>query len=206
MKLFDYLKNFGFENETEVVMPGTNAKMNEMQALMGCQVLAHMDGIISHRKAVDACYRKRLKDVPGIHIPQVPASNIEFNFAYFPVEIDAAEFGMDRDGLYKALQRFNIFARRYFYPLLTDFACYRAISVKDPLTCARKVAERILTLPIYDSLAVADVERICDCIQALSASRKSKKAGKAPVTNGEHRTTSRVNRAAANHTGPRRAV
>ena len=167
MKVFDYLKNFGFDGETEVVMPGTNAKMNELQALMGSQVLGHMDGIISRRQQIDALYRARLKGIPGLHVPELPSGGVKFNYSYFPVEIDADQFGMDRDQLYTALQRFNIFTRRYFYPLVTDFACYRGLSVKDPLTQARKIARRILTLPIYDSLGLPDAERICECIESM---------------------------------------
>jgi dTDP-4-amino-4,6-dideoxygalactose transaminase len=173
MKVFDYLKNFGFENELEVVMPGTNAKMNEFQALMGSQILGHVDEIISRRRQIDAAYRARLKGVPGIHLPNLPAANVKFNFAYFPVEIEADQFGMDRDQLYSALQRYNVFSRRYFYPLITDFACYRSLSVKDPLTKARKIAKRILTLPIYDSLPLPDVERICDIIAYLGRTQSA---------------------------------
>ena len=169
MKVFDYLKNFGFDGETEVVMPGTNAKMNEIQALMGLQILGHLDGIISRRQQIDALYRTRLKEIPGIHIPELPSAQVKFNHAYFPVEIEADQFGMDRDQLYTALQRYNLFTRRYFYPLVTDFACYRSLAVKDPLTTARKIAKRVLTLPIYDSLTLHDVGRICDMIQSLSS-------------------------------------
>ncbi|MGO8697119.1 MAG: DegT/DnrJ/EryC1/StrS family aminotransferase [Limisphaerales bacterium] len=181
MKVFDYLKNFGFENELEVVMPGTNAKMNEFQALMGSQVLGHVEEIISRRERIDALYRTRLKGVPGVHLPELPSANVKFNYAYFPVEINAEEFGMDRDQLYNALMRYNVFTRRYFYPLITDFACYRGLSVKDPLRNARKIAKRVLTLPIYDSLALPDVDRICEMI-AYFASGES--AGKALSTSG----------------------
>jgi dTDP-4-amino-4,6-dideoxygalactose transaminase len=166
-KLFDYLKNFGFENELEVVMPGTNAKMNEFQALMGLQVLRHLDGIISRRAKIDALYRSRLKEIPGIRIPTPTPANVRYNHAYFPIEIDPAKFGMSRDELYAALQKLNVFTRRYFYPLVTDFACYRSLTHKDPLATAHRTAERILTLPIYDSLALHDAERICDIIAQL---------------------------------------
>lgn len=166
-KTFDYLKNFGFENEVEVVMPGTNAKMNEMQALMGLQVLDHLPAIVERRRKIDSLYRSRLADIPGLHIPQPPAGNVQFNFSYFPVEIDAAEFGMSRDDLYSALQKYNVFSRRYFYPLVSDFPCYRHLAHSDPLTTAKVVAMRILTLPIYDSLALDDVNRICDIIEEI---------------------------------------
>ena len=179
-KIFDYLKNFGFENELEVVMAGTNAKMNEVQALMGLQVLDHLEGIISRRKQIDAVYRSRLATIPGVCIPELPPANVHYNHAYFPIEIDAGEFGMSRDDLYAALQKYNVFARRYFYPLVSDFACYRSLSITDPLTTAKQVARRILTLPIYDSLALPDVERICDIIQQLSPA-----AGQKPLSNSK---------------------
>jgi dTDP-4-amino-4,6-dideoxygalactose transaminase len=173
-KLFDYLKNFGFENELEVVMAGTNAKMNEVQALLGLQVLGHLEGIISRRKQIDATYRSRLASIPGVQIPSLPADNVRYNYAYFPVEIDEQAFGMSRDALYAALQKYNVFARRYFYPLVSDFACYRSLSINDPLAAAKRVSRRILTLPIYDALALQDVERICECIETICPNFKGK--------------------------------
>lgn len=168
-KTFDYLKNFGFENEVEVVMPGTNAKMNEMQALMGSMVLEHFDAQIEKSRQIAALYREKLKDVRGIHlVPELP-KDVRYNYAYMPVEVDEKEFGMSRDQLYKELKKYNIYSRRYFYPLVCDFACYKSVAVKDPLTVARKVAERILTLPIYYDLGLDDVQRICDIIIATGA-------------------------------------
>lgn len=170
-RVFDYLKNFGFESELEVVMPGTNAKMNEFQALMGLQVLRYLDPIISRRAKIDALYRSCLQDIPGIHIPNLPSGNVRFNHAYFPVEIRQEEFGMSRDDLYAALQKYNVFTRRYFYPLINDFPCYRHVALTAPLTKARRIAGQILTLPIYDSLALEDVERICRMIKELHLTR-----------------------------------
>lgn len=167
MRTFDYLKNFGFENETEVVMPGTNAKMNEMQAAMGLQVLQHMPSIIDRRRAIDTRYRAHLQNIPGIRLGAASPPGVEWNFAYFPVEIDPSEFGLSRDQLFEALKKFNVFARRYFYPLISDFACYRHVSVTDPLTIARRVADRILTLPIYHDLSLDEVDHICECILHL---------------------------------------
>jgi len=187
MKVFDYLKNFGFENELQVVMPGTNAKMNEFQALMGSQVLRHIESIIMKRREIDSLYRARLKNIPGVHIPELPSVSVKFNYSYFPVEIDTDQFGMDRDHLYAGLQKFNVFTRRYFYPLVTDFACYRSLSVKDPLTTARRIAGRILCLPIYDSLELQDVDRICGCIESLCPGFESKsRLRKSTAANGGH--------------------
>jgi dTDP-4-amino-4,6-dideoxygalactose transaminase len=162
--LFDYLKNFGFKNEEEVVMPGTNAKMNEMQALMGSQVLKYLEENISKREKITALYRQRLKEIPGIRLVPPLAVEIKYNHGYFPIEVDEKEFGMSRDELYEKLKEYNVFSRRYFYPLITDYACYRNVSVKDPLTIARQAAKRILTLPIYDGLHLSDVEAICEII------------------------------------------
>lgn len=150
-KTFDYLKNFGFESQVEVVMPGTNAKMNEMQALMGLTVLEHMDEVINKRKIITDVYRKRLCDIPGLRLPTLLPDHVDYNFAYFPIEIDEKAMGISRDGLFQRLKEYNVLARRYFYPLVCDFACYKHVSVNDPLKTARKVSRRILTLPIYDS-------------------------------------------------------
>jgi dTDP-4-amino-4,6-dideoxygalactose transaminase len=164
---FDYLKNFGFKSQVEVVMPGTNAKMNEMQALMGIHVLKYLDEIIEKGRQIDALYRERLATVPGIHLPPPLPEDIRYNYAYIPIEVDEKEFGMSRNALYEALKEFNIFSRRYFYPLVCDFACYRNVSVADPLMVARRVASRILILPSYYDLRLDEVRTICDIIDHL---------------------------------------
>jgi dTDP-4-amino-4,6-dideoxygalactose transaminase len=165
----DYLKNFGFKNEVEVVMPGTNAKMNEMQALMGLTMLKYVPQLIEKRWTITKLYRERLQSVPGIYLPPLPSDEIDYNYAYFPVEINKREFGISRDQLYEKLKEYNIFTRRYFYPLICDFACYRNVPVVDPLKTARRVAKRVLTLPIYYDLALDDVQKICDIIIAIGS-------------------------------------
>jgi dTDP-4-amino-4,6-dideoxygalactose transaminase len=170
---FDYLKNFGFENEVEVVMPGTNAKMNEFQALMGEMMLDHIDHLISQRKKLYERYQELLKDVPGIRFVSSLLADVEYNYAYMPIEVDEKDFGLSRDRLYEELKKYNVFTRRYFYPLLCDFPCYRAITVNDSLSVARSVASRILTLPIYTDLPLDDVQMICDIIIEIG----SKKVG-----------------------------
>ena len=172
-QILDYLKNFGFKNETEVVMPGTNAKMNEFQALMGSLVLKHIDDLIEKGRAIEAIYRERLADVPGIRIPPPPPPNVRYNYGYMPVEVDEAEFGMSRDRLYEELKKLNIHARRYFYPLVSDFACYQNVQTRDPLTVAKGVTERILTLPTYYELTLERVKQICDAIVIFSSVESS---------------------------------
>jgi dTDP-4-amino-4,6-dideoxygalactose transaminase len=164
---FDYLKNFGFKNEIEVIMPGTNAKMNEFQALMGILILRHLDGIIERLRKIDAMYRERLKDLPGIKFTNPLPGNVSYNYMYEPIEIIEEEFGMSRDALFNKLKEYNIHCRRYFYPLVCDYACYQSIAVNDPLIVARQIAKRIITLPIYEDLAIGDVEIICDIIKEI---------------------------------------
>lgn len=166
-RTLDYLKNFGFENEVEVVIPGTNAKMNEMQALMGILILKRLNGLIGCSRKIDATYRECLKDVPGINFPPPLSDDIKYNHVYQPVEIVEDEFGMNRDTLYEALKGYNIYTRRYFYPLLCDYSCYRNVALLDPLRVARTVANRILVLPIYPDLHIEDVFRICDIIKYI---------------------------------------
>jgi dTDP-4-amino-4,6-dideoxygalactose transaminase len=164
-KTFDYLKNFGFESQEEVVMPGTNAKMNEMQALMGLTVLEHLDEVIQKRKVITNIYRKMLNNIPGLKLPPIPSDHIEYNFAYFPIEIDEREMGISRNRLFQRLKEHNVFARKYFYPLVCDYSCYKNVSVNDPLKISRKVSQQIITLPIYDTLDIKDVEKICKIIK-----------------------------------------
>lgn len=166
-KTFDYLKNFGFENELEVVIPGTNAKMNEFQALMGMQVLKHMSAVGAKLYAIAAVYRKRLSLIPGIKLPPALPEGVTHNYSYVPIEV-LPVFPISRDGLYDRLKTYNVFSRRYFYPLVTDFPCYRDLTITDPLTVARGVASRILTLPIYHDLPIKDVNRICKIIESLA--------------------------------------
>lgn len=166
-QIFDYLKNFGFKNETEVVMPGTNAKMNEFQALMGEMVLKHMPQIHSSRRLIYERYQQLLSKIPGIKLPPPLPENVKYNYAYLSIEVDAAQYGISRDRLYEELKKYNIYARRYFYPLLNDFACYHSVSVNDPLTVARRASQQILTLPMYHDLPLSDVEQICEIIRVL---------------------------------------
>jgi len=180
--LFDYLKNFGFKSEVEVVMPGTNAKMNEMQALMGIQVLKYLNEMILKRAKITNIYRARLKEVPGIRLVPMLSPDIEYNYAYMPIEVDEKEFGMNRDALYERLKEWNVHTRRYFYPLICDYSCYRSISINGDLPVARRVADHILTLPIYDSLELFDVDAICDIIISLHQGKRSKTQVTVPPT------------------------
>ncbi len=170
---FDYLKNFGFKNEVEVVMPGTNAKMNEFQALMGEMILKDVADIINQRKELYECYRECLKGVSGVKLSPEVAHDVDYNYAYMPVEIDEEDFGLSRDQLYDGLKKYNIFARRYFYPLVCDYACYQSVAIQDPLIIARRASKAIITLPIYDDLTAGAVQKICDCIAEIQKANRS---------------------------------
>jgi len=171
-KKLNYLKNFGFEGQFEVVMPGTNAKMNEIQALMGLAVLEYMDEIIKKRKKIYNIYRTRLKEIPGIITVKEHSNNVVYNYAYLPIRINEADYGISSFDLFEKLKEYNVFTRKYFYPLIPDFSCYKSLQIVDELTVARKVAEEILTLPIYPDLALDDVHKICNIIEEI---RKKKK-------------------------------
>ena len=171
---FNYLKNFGFKSETEVVMPGTNAKMDEIKALMGLLMIDYVDRLTDKRKKITSIYRKRLGNQAGIKLCPKLQNNIEYNYAYVPVQIFEPEFGISRDRLYEELKTYNIFTRRYFYPLIPDFSPYHALSTHDPLKIARNISNRILNLPIYYDLSLDDVHKICDIIEYIQKSSSHK--------------------------------
>jgi dTDP-4-amino-4,6-dideoxygalactose transaminase len=172
--ILDSLRVYGYANEFEVVMPGVNAKMTEMQALMGLVGLKHLDEMIEKRRRIEAVYRAKLSVVPGIRIPPPLPANIRHNHPYMPIEVNEADYGMSRDRLYVEMRKFNIYPRKYFYPLVTDFACYRNIQTRDPLTVAKAVAQRVLCLPTYHSLSEETVGEICSCISELRTSTGSR--------------------------------
>lgn len=172
-RTFDDLKNFGFRGETEVVAVGTNAKMNELQALMGELVLQRIDEIIASRAAIHDAYVNRLRGIPGLRLPPQPPADVRHNYAYFPIEIDPAAFGATRDEVHARLRQHNIVSRRYFYPLTCDFACYLDLPLRHPLTVGRSVASQVLTVPIYHSLDPTSVDTICRIFKTMLSSRSS---------------------------------
>lgn len=160
----DHLKNFGFVDELTVVAPGINGKMSEFNAALGLLQLEHVDAAIARRGEIDARYSERLASVEGIRC-LANAGETRANFAYFPVLVEPP-YPMNRDGLYDHLKEHGVHARRYFYPLISDFPMYRGLSTahRSNLPVASDAAAKILCLPIYPALNDADVERICDII------------------------------------------
>lgn len=161
----DYLKNFGFKNETEVVAPGINSKMDEMRAAYGILNLRQVDKAIESRKHCAQLYRDTLKDVEGIScLKDMPG--VRHNYSYFPIFVDTEVYGMTRDELYGKLKEHNIFGRRYFYPLITEFTTYRGLPSADPsnLPNAHRMANSVICLPMYSGLKESDIERILSVI------------------------------------------
>jgi len=162
----DNLKNFGFRGETVVEEPGINAKLNEVQAAYGLLQLRYVDGFISKRKQITELYQSLLNNVKGISFFS-DMKGITHGYSYFPVLIDEEVYGISRDDLYEKLKENNIFARRYFYPLISDFEPYHELSSAAPgnLPVATKAAKQVLCLPIYVELNEIDVQRICSVVK-----------------------------------------
>ena len=162
----DNFRNFGITDEVTVVAPGINAKMNEFQAAVGLLQLKYVDRAIEQRGQIDAEYRRRLSKVPGIRcLPPSPAKR--HNYSYFPVLVEPG-YALTRDGLYDWLKQHDILARRYFYPLISEFPMYRTATGSDRsnLPCAVAAAERVLCLPIYPDLEKERLERIVGLIES----------------------------------------
>lgn len=163
--LLNQWKNFGITGPEDVEYVGGNAKMNEFCAAMGVCNLRHLDGEIEKRKAVAERYWERLEGAPGVTVFKLD-EGIKHNYAYLPVLFDPRAFGATRDDVFDALDAVNVGARKYFYPLVSDFACYRSVYSSDRTPIAKKAASRVLTLPMYAGLALEDVDRICDVVLA----------------------------------------
>ncbi len=160
-KKLNEIKNFGIHDSEHVKYIGGNAKMNEFQAAMGLCNLRHIDEEIAKRKLVFDRYIERLDGIKGIKLLKIK-ENIKHNYAYFPVMFDGYKY--NRDEVAEKLAENSIFARKYFYPLTSDFEAYRGKFPIQDTPVARYVSERVLTLPLYADLALEDVDRICDII------------------------------------------
>lgn len=165
-KRIDFLKNFGFANETTVVGPGINSKMDEIRAAYGLLNLKLVDDCIAARQQVAIKYREALRDVEGItFFDDMPG--VKHNYSYFPIFVDAKKYGMTRDELYFKMKEQNVLGRRYFYPLISEFSTYRGLESADPknLPNAHKMADSVLCLPMHHELSEEDMERILNCIK-----------------------------------------
>ncbi len=161
----DHLKNFGFVDEVTVVAPGINGKMSEINASFGLLQLKHIDQILAQRKEVDSTYRELLKGIKGIRCLQDAGEKVA-NYSYFPILVEA-DYPISRDALYQKLKDNNIFARRYFYPLISDFPMYRGLpsAHRENLPVATDAATKVLCLPIYPELTKEEQKSIIDLIR-----------------------------------------
>ena len=155
-------KNFGMENQESYPEIAGNGKMNEFQAAMGLCNLKHIDGEIAKRKKVAERYIERLK-AEGIKVWS-EQKDVVHNYAYFPVVFDKAKFGKNRDEVAEVLAKENIFSRKYFYPLTSEFKCFKGKFKINETPVAKIIAENVLCLPMYADLTLEEVDRICDII------------------------------------------
>lgn len=165
-KQIDYLKNFGFAGEIEVIAPGINSKMDEIRSAYGLLNLKQVDSAIANRKKIAEKYKQALKDVEGIRYLE-DIEGVKHNYSYFPIFIDEEKYGMTRDELYTKLKENNILGRRYFYPLISEFTTYNGLesSSKENLPIAHKLADNVICLPMYADLTDEDVERIIEVVK-----------------------------------------
>lgn len=164
-KRIDYLKNFGFASETEVVAPGINSKMDEVRSAYGLLNLRQVDAAIEARKKVAIDYRKALRNVEGISFwDDMPG--VRHSYSYFPIFVDAERYGMTRDELYFKMKDRNVWGRRYFYPLISEFSTYRGLESANPanLPQATKMANSVICLPMHHALSKEDIQRTIDCV------------------------------------------
>ncbi len=168
----DDLKNFGFHDEVTVVAPGINSKMDEMRAAYGLLNLRYVDAAIAARKEVACRYVRALQGVPGITLFEcekqllLPEQDYEWNCSYFPILVDAEQYGMSRDDLYAKMRAQNVLGRRYFYPLISEFSTYRGLpsAAKENLPNAHRLASQVICLPMHHGLTEEDVQRVINCI------------------------------------------
>ncbi len=169
----DYLKNFGIKNEEEVVGPGINAKMNEIQAAIGLIQLKTVDDEIKKRKILTEIYKEELKDVPGIILPK-HMDNIKHNYQSFVIRIIGEDYGISRDSLFEFLRQMNIVVRKYFYPLCSHYPCYKSLLSSSPinLPIAEEITKEVLSLPLYGELTEEQIKMICNILKDIHYENK----------------------------------
>ena len=157
----DYLKNFGFANEVEVVGPGINSKMDEIRSAYGLLNLKQVDAAIAARQKVAVAYREALRNVDGISFwDDMPG--VRHNYSYFPIFVDAEKYGMTRDELYMKMKDQGVWGRRYFYPLISEFSTYRGLESSRPenLPNAHMMADTVICLPMHHALTEEEIDKI----------------------------------------------
>jgi len=165
-KLIELYKNFGISGPEEIEMVGFNAKMNEFQAAMGLINLRYIEEHIEARKKITNLYKSSLSEVPGLTFLG-EEENIKYNYSYLPMLVDSKQYGFSRNELHEKLKEYNVFTRKYFYPLVSEAKCYKDKFISNT-PVAKAVADNILTLPIYSTLELDDVDVICSILKELA--------------------------------------
>lgn len=161
-KLYN-LKNFGIRGEELVTDVGANAKMNEFCAIMGLCNLKHLDNALEKRKEIYEFYRREIPKIKGISLLN-DNGDATRNYAYFPVLIEDS-YGSSRDEVFERLRENNIFARKYFYPLTADQACFKNKYRDADIANARKLSRQILVIPMYEGLEYEMAVRIINTMR-----------------------------------------
>ena len=164
-KRVDYLKNFGFAGETEVFGPGINSKMDEVRAAYGLLNLKQVDTAIEKRQQIAVQYREALRNVKGIRFFE-DMPGVRHNYSYFPIFVNAEEYGMTRDELYFKMKENNVLGRRYFYPLISTFSTYQGLPSAAPenLPVATRIANEVICLPMHHALTTDDVNKVLEIV------------------------------------------
>jgi dTDP-4-amino-4,6-dideoxygalactose transaminase len=159
------LKNFGIEGPESVTWVGANAKMNEFQAAMGLCNLRHIETELEKRRSVYERYWDNLSNIEGLQLCE-PQKDVLPNYAYFPIMIED-DFGTTRDDVFYRLTQNEIYTRKYFYPITSEFECYQGMFDSDVTPIALDMSRRVLTLPMYADLSLENVDRICQIIRQI---------------------------------------
>ena len=162
------LRNFGIVSPEKVVISGTNAKLNEVQAAVGIEVLKIVKEERKRRKYIKKLYENGLCNIPGIEIVN-KLDDENSSYQYFTIEIDEDKYGISRDELHIELKKYNIITRKYFYPLCSEFEWYKHLpsAKKENLPVSHEVVKKVLSMPYYGELNIEDVNQICEIIRYI---------------------------------------
>ena len=165
----DLLKNFGIKNEEEVVMPGINGKLNEISAAVGRIMLGYVEAERQKRIALHKVYDEELADVDGLTLMPKCGDDVKLNYQYYVVRIDEKLFGRSRDFVYDEFKKYNVYSRKYFHPLCSEFTCYRQLNSSrvENLPVANEIGKQVLSLPMYGDLTADDIRKICEILKSF---------------------------------------
>ena len=167
IRKIDLLKNFGLSSG-EVLLPGINAKMNELEAALGLLVLDHIAAERQAREQILAVYQRAFHGIPGLRLLAMP-EGVTNSHQYAVLMVDPAAAALSRDALFEALQPFNVFARRYFNPLCSVAPHYRDLPSAAPanLHVSHEASAQVLCLPYYGALGTNGAEHLADIVLHL---------------------------------------